>query len=111
MKSAIVKRSIVIAGHRTSVSIEDAFWRGLKDIAVSRRSTLTDLIAFIDGERRHANLSSAIRLFVLDHYRPHTDERPDEGSPPALSGIDEIAGRPERTRRTSRRPPRAGVSA
>ena len=51
MKSSIVKRSIVIAGHKTSVSLEDAFWRGLKDIATSRRATLSDLVASIDTER------------------------------------------------------------
>ena len=69
MKSPVVKRSIVIAGHKTSVSLEDAFWTGLKDIAIAQRATLSDLVASIDGERRHGNLSSAIRLFVLDHYR------------------------------------------
>jgi len=69
MKSPVVKRSIVIAGHKTSVSLEDAFWRGLKDIANSRELTLSDLVASIDTDRRHGNLSSAIRLFVLDHFR------------------------------------------
>ena len=68
MKSPVVKRSIVIAGHKTSVSLEDAFWKGLKDIAVDRQITLSDLVASIDTDRRHGNLSSAIRLFVLDHY-------------------------------------------
>jgi len=69
MKSPVVKRSIVIAGHKTSVSLEDAFWKGLKDIAVDRDLTLSDLVALIDSERQHGNLSSAIRLFVLNHYR------------------------------------------
>jgi len=69
MKSPVVKRSIVIAGHKTSVSLEDAFWRGLKEIAGGRETTLSELVASIDTERRHGNLSSAIRLFVLDHYR------------------------------------------
>ena len=69
MKSPIVKRSIVIAGHKTSVSLEEAFWRGLKDIAASRRVTLSDLVAGIHSERQHGNLSSAIRLFVLNHYQ------------------------------------------
>ena len=69
MKSPVVKRSIVIAGHKTSVSLEDAFWTGLKDIAASRNITLSELVALIDSERRQGNLSSAIRLFVLDHYR------------------------------------------
>jgi predicted DNA-binding ribbon-helix-helix protein len=69
MKSPVVKRSIVIAGHKTSVSLEDAFWKGLKEIAGGRDMTLSELVAAIDSERRHGNLSSAIRLFVLDHYR------------------------------------------
>ncbi|MGA7386452.1 MAG: ribbon-helix-helix domain-containing protein [Pseudolabrys sp.] len=74
MKSPVVKRSIVIAGHKTSVSLEDAFWRGLKEIANGREMTLSDLVASIDTDRRHGNLSSAIRLFVLDHYRMHNGE-------------------------------------
>jgi predicted DNA-binding ribbon-helix-helix protein len=80
MKSQVVKRSIVIAGHKTSVSLEDAFWNGLKEIAVSRNTALSDLVSSIDKERKHGNLSSAIRLFVLDHYRgqnhngTHTDD-------------------------------------
>ena len=72
MKSPIVKRSIVIAGHKTSVSLEDAFWQGLKEIADDRSMTLSDLVSTIDTDRRHGNLSSAIRLFVLDHYRNNT---------------------------------------
>ena len=69
MKSPVVKRSIVIAGHKTSVSLEDAFWKGLKEIANARDMTLSDLVATIDTDRRHGNLSSAIRLFVLEYYR------------------------------------------
>ncbi len=69
MSSPVVKRSIVIAGHKTSVSLEDAFWQGLKEIANGRDMTLSDLVATIDTDRHHGNLSSAIRLFVLDYYR------------------------------------------
>ena len=68
MKSLVVKRSVVIAGHRTSISLEDAFWQGLKQIATIRKMGLSELISTIDMERRHANLSSAIRLFVLDFH-------------------------------------------
>jgi len=68
MKSLVIKRSIIIAGHKTSVSLEDAFWNGLKEIANARNRTLSDLIASIDAEREHTNLSSAIRLFILDFY-------------------------------------------
>jgi predicted DNA-binding ribbon-helix-helix protein len=73
MKSPVIKRSIIIAGHKTSVSLEDAFWKGLKDIAVRRGITLSDLVASIDSARRHGNLSSAIRLFVLDQLQSHPD--------------------------------------
>ena len=69
MKSPVVKRSIVIGGHKTSVSLEDAFWKGLKEVAGERDMTLSDLVAAIDTDRQHGNLSSAIRLFVLDFYR------------------------------------------
>ena len=82
MKSPVVKRSIVIAGHKTSVSLEDAFWKGLKEIALNRRMTLSDLVATIDAERQHGNLSSAIRLFVLDHYRDQALTRERGGQPP-----------------------------
>ncbi len=77
MKSPVVKRSIVIAGHKTSVSLEDAFWQSLKEIANRRELTLSDLVASIDTDRHNGNLSSAIRLFVLDHYRAQTGEGAD----------------------------------
>ena len=74
MKSPVVKRSIVIAGHKTSVSLEDAFWKGLKEIASGRDATLSELVASIDADRQHGNLSSALRLFVLDFYRNQLSE-------------------------------------
>jgi len=69
MKSQVAKRSIVVGGHRTSVSLEDAFWKALKEIAGRRELTLSDLVGAIDAQRDHGNLSSAIRLFVLEFYR------------------------------------------
>ena len=81
MKSPVVKRSIVIAGHKTSVSLEDAFWKGLKEIAGQRDLTLSDLVSTIDSERRHGNLSSAIRLFVLNHYRAQAGAQPEAREP------------------------------
>ena len=62
----VVKRSLVIAGHRTSVSLEDAFWRRLRAIAHERGLSLNSLAATIDASRDGANLSSAIRVFVLE---------------------------------------------
>jgi predicted DNA-binding ribbon-helix-helix protein len=75
MKSSVVKRSIVIAGRKTSVSLEDAFWSALKEIAGGRDATLGDLVTIIDSDRHHSNLSSAIRLFVLGFYRDRISDR------------------------------------
>jgi predicted DNA-binding ribbon-helix-helix protein len=62
----VLKRSLVIAGHRTSVSLEDAFWRRLRALAAERGLSLNGLAAMIDASRDGANLSSAIRVFVLE---------------------------------------------
>ena len=78
------KRSIVIAGHKTSVSLEDGFWKGLKEIASERDATLSELVASINAARQHANLSSAIRLFVLDYYQSRIAATADEPKPGAL---------------------------
>ena len=83
MQSAIVKRSIVVAGHKTSVSLEDAFWLSLKQIGKVRQMTLSALVGAIDTHRQYGNLSSAIRLFVLDHFRAQTvldSEDPSDGA-------------------------------
>jgi predicted DNA-binding ribbon-helix-helix protein len=69
MKSLIVKRSVVINGHKTSVSLEDPFWSEVKKIAHTQQATTSKLIAEIDKVRLQGNLSSAIRLFVLDQVR------------------------------------------
>ena len=87
MKSPVVKRSIVIAGHKTSVSLEDAFWKGLKEIAGGRDMTLSDLVSTIDSDRRHGNLSSAIRLFVLDHYRSRTETMDGKAPREMIGGV------------------------
>ena len=69
MKSSILKRSIVVAGHKTSVSLEDAFWRSLKEIAHAQHRTISNMVGGIDKGRNQSNLSSAIRLFVLEQVR------------------------------------------
>src|SRR5262249_19545596 len=69
MKSIIIKRSIVISGHKTSITLEDAFWSGLKEIAEAQGASLSETVTEIDRARRQNNLSSAIRLFVLGHVR------------------------------------------
>jgi predicted DNA-binding ribbon-helix-helix protein len=63
--ASVAKRSIVIAGHRTSISLEDAFWQALKTTAAARQISLASLVTQIDATRGTANLSSAIRVFVL----------------------------------------------
>ena len=74
MKSPVVKRSVILAGHKTSVSLEDAFWNALKEIARKRLMTLSELIGTIDSQRQQGNFSSAIRIFVLEYYRSQIPE-------------------------------------
>ena len=74
LKSAIVKRSIELNGHKTSVSLEDEFWLSLRQIAVLKDITLPVLLQSIDRAREGANLSSAIRVYVLNHYRILADD-------------------------------------
>src|SRR5215471_2424217 len=93
MKSAVVKRSIVIAGHKTSVSLEDAFWKGLKEIALARGLTLSEVVSTIDSGRIHSNLSSAIRLFVLDHYRALIGAAAEERMPHQENSADDAGER------------------
>jgi predicted DNA-binding ribbon-helix-helix protein len=69
MKSPVQKRSVVINGHKSSVSLEEAFWTALKEIARGKQQTLSDLVTAIDQERKTGNLSSALRLFALAYYR------------------------------------------
>jgi predicted DNA-binding ribbon-helix-helix protein len=69
MKTTVRKHSILLGGHKTSVSLEDAFWHALKKLARENRVTTSGMAAQIDGTRESHNLSSAIRLFVLQHYR------------------------------------------
>jgi predicted DNA-binding ribbon-helix-helix protein len=70
-KSQIVKRNVRVDAYKTSASLESAFWDGLTEIADAHGTTISRLITAIDSERRdrqQTNLSSAIRLFVLDYY-------------------------------------------
>jgi predicted DNA-binding ribbon-helix-helix protein len=75
--STVAKRSIYFGGRVTSVTLEDAFWQGLKAIARHRRMKLPDLIRSIDAQRKDSNLSSAIRLLVLEFYRSQIPDRAD----------------------------------
>jgi predicted DNA-binding ribbon-helix-helix protein len=89
LRSAVIKRSVVIGGRKTSVSLEDAFWGNLKEIALSRHMSLTDIVAHIDGQRDRGNLSSTIRLFVLEHARAQWDRAANVGAAPPgeLGGV------------------------
>ena len=81
MKSPVVKRSIVVAGHKTSVSLEEAFWNGMKEISGEHSMTLSDLVGEIDTKRQQGNLSSAIRLFVLDYFKSRALAAPHDSKP------------------------------
>jgi predicted DNA-binding ribbon-helix-helix protein len=73
LRSRVVKRSIMVGRHKTSVSLEDVFWNELRVIAQNLDVHLSQLVARIDVERQHCNLSSAIRLFVFEHRCRHPD--------------------------------------
>ena len=92
MKSPVVKRSIVVAGHKTSVSLEEAFWNGMKEISGLRDMTLSELVGEIDGNRQQGNLSSAIRLFVLDHFRSQACGEPAVADPKLVGVCSERFG-------------------
>jgi predicted DNA-binding ribbon-helix-helix protein len=76
-KHILGKRSVVIAGHKTSVSLEEVFWTGLKEIAAARNMPVNELVAEIAkqvAKGQHVNLSSAVRVFVLEFYRDHAQQ-------------------------------------
>jgi predicted DNA-binding ribbon-helix-helix protein len=69
MKTVVIKRTIMLDGRKTSVSLEDAFWTALKEIAHFQRVSVSKLIAAIAAKRKQSNLSSEIRIFVLEHFK------------------------------------------
>jgi predicted DNA-binding ribbon-helix-helix protein len=79
MSGGIIKRSVSIAGHRTSVSLEEPFWEALREAAEGSGVSVQSLIGRIDADRGEQNLSSAIRVFVLDAVR-HRGSGSDESS-------------------------------
>ena len=76
----VKKRSLVLAGHKTSVSLEDPFWGALKEIARQKGVSAGSLAGRIETSRDDHNLSSAIRLFVLDHYQAQAKARLNEAA-------------------------------
>jgi predicted DNA-binding ribbon-helix-helix protein len=83
--SKVIKRSIKLAGNKTSVSLEDGFWSGLQEIAVREGIGTSALIERIDNDRSFHNLSSAIRLFVLAHFRARAKEQVLAGASPKVA--------------------------
>lgn len=86
MKSAITKRSVVIGGHKTSVSLEEPFWNAVREIAGHQQLTVSSLLRQIDVERRNSNLSSAIRVFVLENMRSQMEATPQQRSANGVLG-------------------------
>lgn len=85
MTSTIAKRSVVIDGHKTSISLEEPFWQAVRDIADQRQITVSELLRQIDQSRANANLSSAVRIFVVDQFRRQAEAarlRPAKGVAP-----------------------------
>jgi predicted DNA-binding ribbon-helix-helix protein len=73
-QSTVVKRSVVVAGQKTSISIEDAFWSELKNLARRQNRTVSDLVHSINSARGEgANLSSAVRVYILDQLRSRVE--------------------------------------
>jgi predicted DNA-binding ribbon-helix-helix protein len=68
-KSKVLKRSIVLDGRKTSITLEEDFWTALKEIAATQNVRVSELVATVDRSRKHANLSSSLRLYVLAYYQ------------------------------------------
>lgn len=69
MNTAVIRRSIIIGGRKTSISLEDEFWNALRAIATARNISITELVEHIERDRKTVNLSSAIRMFVFNNSR------------------------------------------
>jgi predicted DNA-binding ribbon-helix-helix protein len=99
MKSPVIKHSVILNGHKTSVSLEDQFWDGLREIAARENIGVSGLVERIDHGRTGHNLSSAIRVFVLAHFRARTNQQELPGNqanrevsaPPAIAPVLESA--------------------
>jgi predicted DNA-binding ribbon-helix-helix protein len=93
--SPIIKRSINLAGHDTSVTLEGEFWNALQDIARSKRVSIPVLIDQIDKDRSGSNLSSSVRLFVLEYFKALSpkEQARDPRSPQEENGPQRLEGR------------------
>jgi predicted DNA-binding ribbon-helix-helix protein len=75
MKSLVIKRSIVLHGRKSSITLEDAFWECLRKIADERKVTPSRLVSGIEAGRKTGNLSSVLRVFILEHYKDQLDRQ------------------------------------
>ena len=94
INSLVIKRSIIRDGHKSSVSLEDQFWDGLRAIAARENMTVSRLVETIDHGRNRHNLSSAIRVFVLDHFRRNSQQKLPNARSDADSPAPSTAARP-----------------
>jgi predicted DNA-binding ribbon-helix-helix protein len=107
MGATIVRRSVIINRHKTCISLENAFMVVIKSIAAKRNMSVSALVAEIDSRRSHGNLSSAVRLYVLDYYRHKMSEEPLRDhvlGAALLSGSRAIPGRAEAIDREPHQP-------
>jgi predicted DNA-binding ribbon-helix-helix protein len=96
MKSSVIKRSIVIEGHKTSISIEESFWVSLKELARARQMTLSNIVASSKADRAQgSNLSSAIRVYILSQLRAMVHASTVIGEGPSLAPHERSAGQPD----------------
>lgn len=124
-RSPVVKRSIAVRGRKTSVTLEEPFWESLREISALKRETVSSLVGSLDEARDHSNLSSAIRVFVLSHYRGADEHHAEievqneviqdvhssaikrdrhRGRPPRFRASRSLQNQLERKRRLLRRP-------
>ena len=100
MDSSFIKRSVSIEGHRIDISIEDLFWISLEEIARDQATTTSKLVASIEAERGDASLSSAIRVYVIDHFLTQAqnlddmDDAPDHAAQVSAASTGWGAPRP-----------------
>ena len=94
--SRIIKRSLIVGGHKTSVSLEDVFWEEFRSIARERGISLSQLAGSIDSDRQHANLSSALRLFVFGHRRTQAEDNANTQNEPKGESVHSRGARRDR---------------
>jgi predicted DNA-binding ribbon-helix-helix protein len=95
--SSVIKRSVIRNGHKSSISLEDQFWDALREIADDEKMAISTLVAHIDHNRTTSNLSSAIRVFVLDHFR-HKDHFGDQNRNRTEAPASTVIKTPNRSR-------------